>query len=152
MLVVDYLQLMTNPDLEGEARHLEVASISRALVATKKELNVPIVALAQLNRETERNRNHKPGLADLRESGQIEQDADTVGLLYRPGLTDEQEDEVERTGVQPVNLLVAKQRNGPTGDCEFLFHREFMRFVDKYAGKGAKEGELKAREEVTAED
>lgn len=147
LIVLDYLQLMTNPEMEGRDRHLEVASISRGIKAATKELNLPIVTLAQLNRETEKRRNLKPCLADLRESGQIEQDADWVGLMYR---LENEEDGPADENVIPINLLIAKQRNGPTGDCEFLFNKQFMRFEDRYGGSGSRGGELKAREHLTA--
>lgn len=150
VVMLDYLQLARNPAYRQD-RRLEVDSISMEIKAMAKELDVPVLVLAQLNREAAKNRNHKPTLADLRESGQIEQDADLVGLLYRVGADEEEEGGADKNVIE-VNLLIAKQRNGPTGDCEFLFNREFMRFEDKYAGMGTREGELVAREKVKGVD
>jgi replicative DNA helicase len=84
--------------------------------------------LSQLNRELEREKNRKPRLSDLRESGAIEQDADVVGLLYRPSSNDEDEGGGEESDALPVNLLIAKQRNGPTGDVNLTFLKSFTRF------------------------
>ncbi len=130
LFVVDYLQLLHSTARRAENRQQEIADISSGIKALAKELKVPVIVLSQLNRELEREKNRKPRLSDLRESGAIEQDADVVGLLYKPksggddedgGLGDEQE-------VEAVNLLIAKQRNGPTGDVELTFLKPYTRF------------------------
>jgi hypothetical protein len=101
----------------------------RAKRALAKELGVPVIVLSQLNREMERDKNRKPRLSDLRESGAIEQDADVVGLLYKPNAGDDDEGGAgeEPEGI-PVNLLIAKQRNGPTGDVNLTFLKPYTRF------------------------
>jgi replicative DNA helicase len=86
-----------------------------------------VVVLSQLNRELEKDKNRKPRLSDLRESGTIEQDADLVGLLYKPGGVDDDTDDPESDARQ-VNLLIAKQRNGPTGDVRLTFLKSYTRF------------------------
>jgi replicative DNA helicase len=93
-----------------------------------KELAVPVIVLSQLNRELEREKNRKPRLSDLRESGAIEQDADVVGLLYKPSSDDEESVAGEEQEAQAVNLLIAKQRNGPTGDVNLTFLKQYTRF------------------------
>lgn len=137
LFIVDYLQLLHSTARRAEQnRQQEIADISSGLKALAKELDVPVIVLSQLNREVERERNRKPRLSDLRESGAIEQDADLVGLLYRadPKNPDKAAsgDDDENTGpdgdVVPVNLLVAKQRNGPTGDIRLTFFRCYTRF------------------------
>ncbi len=92
-----------------------------------KELKVPIIVLSQLNRELEKDKSRKPRLSDLRESGAIEQDADLVGLLYKPGGVDDDSDEAESEAEQ-INLLIAKQRNGPVGDVRLTFLKGYTRF------------------------
>jgi len=119
---VDYLQLMHSP--RAESRQVEIATISRGLKALGRELNVPIIALAQLNRMAEGRQDKRPIMSDLRESGAIEQDADVVLLIhreeyYRP------DDETVRGKAQ---LIIAKQRNGPTGDVELQFDKRITRF------------------------
>jgi replicative DNA helicase len=99
-----------------------VANISRRLKFLARELEIPVVALAQVNRSSEDRQDHKPRLADLRESGSIEQDADTVMLLHRPELHEPGQHE----GV--IEVIVAKQRNGPTGELTLTFLKQFMRF------------------------
>ena len=133
LFVVDYLQLMHGlpKDYRG-SREREVADISAGLKSMAKELNAAVLVCSQLNREMERNKNRKPQLADLRESGAIEQDADLVMMLYRPKSDQEEED----GPTQRVNALVAKQRNGPTGDVELIFRRSLMRFEDAYFNTG----------------
>jgi len=128
LLLVDYMQLLAG-GRRGESRQQEISDISRGIKALAKELNVPIIVLSQLNRELEREKNRKPRLSDLRESGAIEQDADLVGLLYRPSYGDEEDryDEVSYNAV-PINLLIAKQRNGPTGDVNLTFLKSYTRF------------------------
>jgi replicative DNA helicase len=132
LFVVDYLQLLHSTARRAENRQQEIADISSGIKSLAKELGVPVIVLSQLNRELEREKNRKPRLSDLRESGAIEQDADLVGLLYRPSSDDEDgggpgaEEEA-----MPLNLLIAKQRNGPTGDVELTFLRSFTRFESK---------------------
>jgi replicative DNA helicase len=132
LLVVDYLQLM---HLKGkvENRQLEVSEISRSLKALAKELDVPVLALSQLNRKVEERKGGRPLLSDLRESGAIEQDADVVMFIHR-------DDEDEDGGMafresSPVELIVAKQRNGPIGTIDLVFLSEFTRFESKAKGE-----------------
>jgi replicative DNA helicase len=144
LIGVDYLQLMHGSKDWGPNRTMEVAEISGGLKSLAKELNLPVVALSQLNRESARQKNRKPGLEDLRESGAIEQDADLVALLYRPKSEDEDEEEGD---LIPVNALIAKQRNGPTGDVMMVFNRPQMRMMDAgQARREAREPELPAAE------
>ena len=127
LLVLDYLQLLhsTNPRC-ADNRQQEIADISSGIKSLAKELNLPILVLSQLNRELEKERGRKPKLSHLRESGSIEQDADVVGLLYRSGETEaETEDESDALA---VNLLIAKQRNGPTGEVHLTFLKTYTRF------------------------
>jgi replicative DNA helicase len=119
LVVLDYLQLV-EPDDRNNPRHEQVAAISRRLKLLARELKVPVVALAQLNRAVEARTNHRPRLSDLRESGSIEADADTVLLMHRE---DDSPAEVVR-----IEMQVAKQRNGPTGDLSLKFHTRFTRF------------------------
>jgi replicative DNA helicase len=134
LFVVDYLQLLHSTARRSqENRQQEIADISSGVKALAKELEVPVIVLSQLNREPEkRERGSQPMLSDLRESGAIEQDADLVGLLYKPGKAGESEgstaDEQEQRDSIAVNLLIAKQRNGPTGDVNLTFLRSFTRF------------------------
>jgi len=116
-----------------ENRQQEIAQISSGVKALAKELNVPVIVLSQLNRELEKDKNRKPRLSDLRESGSIEQDADLVGLLYKADTKEEDEEgggaaSYANYDVVPVNLLIAKQRNGPTGDVHLTFLKSFTRF------------------------
>jgi replicative DNA helicase len=108
-------------------RQQEVSEISSGIKALAKELKVPVIVLCQLNREMEREKNRKPRLSDLRESGAIEQDADLVGLLYKVAQDEDAEGADESEGL-PVNLLIAKQRNGPTGDIPLTFLKAYTRF------------------------
>jgi replicative DNA helicase len=122
MIVVDYLQLMQGP--KGvESRQQEISVISRSLKALAKELEIPVVALSQLSRAVEQRADKQPQLSDLRESGAIEQDADVVIFLYRPWVYS-QDDEDE--GI--AKIIVAKQRNGPTGSVEASFISKYARF------------------------
>jgi len=132
LFVIDYLQLLHSTARRAENRQQEIADISNGIKSLAKELDVPIVVLSQLNREIEREKGRPPRLSDLRESGAIEQDADVVGLLYKPSSGDEEESATaaEEDAV-PVNLLIAKQRNGPTGDVELTFLKSYTRFESK---------------------
>ena len=130
LFVVDYLQLLHSTSRRSQDnRQQEIADISSGIKALAKELKVPVLVLSQLNRELEKDKSRKPRLSDLRESGAIEQDADVVGLLYKPSAGDD-EDGVpsEEADGLPVNLLIAKQRNGPTGDVNLTFLKSYTRF------------------------
>ena len=121
VVVIDYLQLI-EPDNRRDSRQEQVAHISRRLKFLARELQIPVFALAQVNRSSEERQDHRPRLADLRESGAIEQDADTVLLLHRPELFEPGQHE----GI--VEVIIAKQRNGPTGEVTLTFLKQFMRF------------------------
>jgi replicative DNA helicase len=129
LFVIDYLQLLHSTARRAENRQQEIADISNGIKALAKELDVPVIVLSQLNREVEKERNRKPRLSDLRESGAIEQDADVVALLYKPNSGD---DDDSGGGAEPeavpVNLLIAKQRNGPTGEVPLTFLKGYTRF------------------------
>ncbi len=131
LFVIDYLQLLHSTSRRAENRQQEIADISSGIKALAKELNVPVIVLSQLNREIEREKGRPPRLSDLRESGAIEQDADLVGLLYRPTKGEEEDsvgDSASNEGI-PVNLLIAKQRNGPAGeDVALTFLKAYTRF------------------------
>ena len=123
LVIVDYLQLMTASALAAKrGREQEVSEISRGLKALAKELHVPVVALAQLSRKAEGRQDGRPLLSDLRESGAIEQDADVVMMLHRDPAAD------MKAPTVPMELIVAKQRNGPTGVVELTFRRDVLRF------------------------
>ncbi len=128
LIAVDYLQLCRSTSKRAaDNRQQEIAEISSGLKALAKELSLPVIVLAQLNRGPETRGSGKPKLSDLRESGSIEQDADVVGLLYRPEYYAEDEEEKAEVSGQ-AELLIAKQRNGPTGGVPLTFLKEFMRF------------------------
>ncbi len=121
LVVIDYLQLI-EPENRRDPRQEQVAQISRRLKFLAKELQLPVIALAQVNRASEDRQDHKPRLSDLRESGSIEQDADTVMLLHRPGKFDgTQEDNV-------LEIIIGKQRNGPTGEITLAYLKQYMRY------------------------
>ncbi|MEW6325629.1 MAG: replicative DNA helicase [Nitrospirota bacterium] len=123
LIIVDYLQLMRGRG-EAENREREISEISRSLKALAKELRVPVIALSQLSRAVESRTERRPQLSDLRESGAIEQDADVVMFVYREELYRQTEENRNR-----ATIIVSKQRNGPTGDVEVVFLKEFTRFV-----------------------
>lgn len=134
LVVLDYLQLMQSPG-SGENRVAEISDISRSLKALAKELNVPVVALSQLNRNLEQRPNKRPVMSDLRESGSIEQDADLIIFIYR--------DEVyhpDTADKGTAEIIIAKQRNGPIGTTRLTFLGQFTRFenfiADPYANEG----------------
>src|ERR1044072_2926247 len=131
LIVVDYLQLLRSTSRRGQDnRQLEISEISSGLKGLAKELKVPVLVLAQLNRQPEARTGGKPRLSDLRESGSIEQDADLVGLLVRPEIYEEDEDaRAEKAG--EAELIIAKQRNGPVGEVALTFLKEFTRFEDR---------------------
>ena len=128
LFVVDYLQLLNSTSRRAENRQQEIADISNGIKALAKELNVPVLVLSQLNRELEKDKSRKPRLSDLRESGAIEQDADLVGLLYKPTAADEDEGSGQEQDAMPIHLFIAKQRNGPTGDVSLTFLKPYTRF------------------------
>jgi len=130
MIVVDYLQLMESTS-EGENRATEISEISRSLKALAKELRVPVVALSQLNRALEQRPNKRPQMADLRESGAIEQDADLILAIYRDEVYNP---DTPEKGVAEVNIL--KQRNGPIGTVKLTFLGEYTRFENYAQGGG----------------
>ena len=130
LFVIDYLQLLHSTARRVENRQQEIADISSGVKALAKELKVPVIVLSQLNREFEKEKNRKPRMSDLRESGAIEQDADLIGLLYKAVTADEEEGAATSAEDEsiPVNLLIAKQRNGPTGDVCMVFRKSITRF------------------------
>jgi replicative DNA helicase len=128
MIIIDYIQLMGSANSRSENRQQEVSEISRGLKALAKELEVPIIALSQLSRAPEQRTDHRPQLSDLRESGALEQDADLVMFLYREDryLTKQ---EAQEKGVEGRSeLIISKQRNGPTGTVDLYFRAESTRF------------------------
>jgi replicative DNA helicase len=130
LFVIDYLQLLNSTARRAqENRQQEIADISSGIKALAKELNVPVIVLSQLNRELEKDKSRKPRLSDLRESGSIEQDADLVGLLYKPNAGDDEDaPAAEESDGVAVNFLIAKQRNGPTGEVNLTFLKPYTRF------------------------
>ncbi len=130
LIVVDYLQLMRGRD-GNERREQEISEISRSLKAMAKELNVPVVALSQLNRKVEDRPNKRPQMADLRESGAIEQDADVIIFIYRDEVYNRSEDNPNK-GI--AEIIVAKQRNGPTGVVKLSFISKYSSFGNIYKG------------------
>lgn len=127
LIIVDYLQLMSGTSRRAESRQQEVSQISRELKGLAKEMNVPLIALSQLSRAPESRTDHRPQLADLRESGAIEQDADLVAFIYREEQYNRNE---ENAGI--AELIVSKQRNGPTGVVKLAFLKEFTRFENMW--------------------
>jgi replicative DNA helicase len=127
LVVVDYLQLI-EPDNRRDPRQEQVAQISRRLKALAKELQIPLIALAQVNRSSEDRQDHRPRLADLRESGSLEQDADTVMLLHRP----DRYEPGQHEGI--IEVIIGKQRNGPTGEVTLAYLKQYMRYEDYAAG------------------
>jgi replicative DNA helicase len=126
LVVVDYLQLMQGPK-NVQSREQEISTISRSLKALAKELNIPVLALSQLNRAVELRGDKRPVLADLRESGAIEQDADVVLFVHRAemyGITEENNEPTEGM----AEIIVGKQRNGPTGSARLTFIKQYARF------------------------
>jgi replicative DNA helicase len=128
LIIVDYLQLLRSTTRRAQDnRQLEISEISAGLKALAKDLKIPVIVVAQLNRQPEQRTGGKPRLSDLRESGSIEQDADLVGLLVRPELYEEDEEaRVEKAG--EAELIIAKQRNGPVGEIPLTFLKEYTRF------------------------
>src|SRR5438477_4011204 len=131
LIIVDYLQLLRSTSRRAQDnRQLEISEISAGLKGLAKELKIPVIVVAQLNRQPEQRTGGKPRLSDLRESGSIEQDADLVGLLVRPEIYEEDEEaRAEKAG--EAELIIAKQRNGPVGEILLTFLKEFTRFEDR---------------------
>lgn len=124
LLIIDYLQLMSSGK-KVESRQVEVSEFSRSLKLLAKELEIPVIAISQLNRGPEQRQDKRPMLSDLRESGSLEQDADMVVLLHRE---DVYERESPRAG--EADFILAKHRNGPTGTVTVAFQGHYSRFVD----------------------
>ena len=129
-IFVDYLQLMHSP--RAESRQQEIAIISRGLKGLARELEIPVIAMAQLNRMVEGRADKRPLMSDLRESGAIEQDADVVLLIHREEYYDVQNVKPETHGI--AELIIAKQRNGPTGSLELQFNKKLAMFSDLHKG------------------
>ncbi|MDR2899165.1 MAG: replicative DNA helicase [Clostridiales bacterium] len=124
LIVIDYLQLMSGSKRTSESRQQEISEISRNLKAIAREMKAPVIALSQLSRAVESRADHRPMLSDLRESGAIEQDADVVSFLYR--------DEYYNPDTEKKNIaevIIAKQRNGPTGTVELMYLNQYTKFV-----------------------
>jgi replicative DNA helicase len=133
LLVIDYIQLMQGRG-RFESRQAELASISRSLKGLAKELGVPIVALSQLSRAPETRSDHRPQLSDLRESGALEQDADVVMFIYRSEQYRTEDGQVNQEDQGTAEIIIGKQRNGPTGTAKLAFIKEFTRFENLAQG------------------
>lgn len=151
LIIIDYLQLMSSPG-RVESRQVEISEISRSVKGLARELRVPVIALSQLSREAEKDDSGSPKLSHLRESGAIEQDADVVLMLSRPPAHEAEGNE------NLINLAIAKQRNGPTGQIKLLFDRSIQRFKNLHEGPspadgpGGYSGTVVTDEEILDED
>ncbi|MDE6680915.1 MAG: replicative DNA helicase, partial [Muribaculaceae bacterium] len=129
MIMIDYLQLMNASGMKLGSREQEVSTISRSLKALAKELNIPIIALSQLNRSTETREDKRPVLSDLRESGAIEQDADIVCFIHRPEYYTKSGEDANGNDIRGrAELIVAKHRSGAVGDVKLRFVSKFAKF------------------------
>ncbi len=129
MIIIDYLQLMKGR-MKAESRQQEISEISRSLKALAKELNVPVIAVSQLSRKTEERHGNRPQLSDLRESGAIEQDADVILFLFREEVYNRTEENKGK-----AEVIIGKQRNGPTGKVDLAFLDKFTTFKELYKGE-----------------
>ena len=132
LVILDYLQLMKGGDSARDNREQEISEISRSLKALAKELHIPVIALSQLNRKVEDRTNRRPQMADLRESGAIEQDADVIIFLYRDEVYNKSEDNPKK-GLAEV--IIGKQRNGPVGTVKVAFQERYTRFENLAVGQ-----------------
>ncbi len=143
MIAIDYLGLITSPGKGGDNRQQEVADISRQIKQMARQLAIPVIALTQLSRDSEKRTDHTPQISDIRDSGAIEQDADMILMLYRPdyytkqqGMKPEKkeegggsnEDEMENSPISKVSIKLIKNRNGACGDVDFIFDKEHCAF------------------------
>jgi len=130
LIIIDYLQLMQNSKLKNENRVQELSQITRSLKNLAREFNIPIIALSQLSRNVENRQDKKPVLSDLRESGSIEQDADLVLMLYKNPVSKQNLKQSSNQIYQLIELIIAKQRNGPTGTVQLKFDSQKMKFYN----------------------
>jgi len=157
LIIVDYLQLLSS-SVHMESREREISTISRSLKSLAKELNIPVVALSQLNRQVESRSDKKPMLSDLRESGSIEQDADVVLFLYRPevyGITQYSYGDMNGETTEGIaEVIVGKQRNGPIGEVKLRFMKDYAKFenLDRFRQQQLPAGAEQAAISQGAED
>jgi replicative DNA helicase len=128
LIVIDYLQLL-EPDNSRDPRQEQVAKIARRLKMLAREQNVPVLCLSQLNRQAEDSKDHRPRLSHLRESGAIEQDADVVMFVHREEYYLRKEEAAEVAG--QAQIIIAKQRNGPIGEIDLVWERDYTRFLNR---------------------
>jgi replicative DNA helicase len=128
IIFVDYLTLISTENYQLH-RHEQVAEVSRSLKSLARELDIPVVVLSQVRREVEGKRDHpgRPGLADIRESGSIEQDADVVIFIHQE--QDRKDPEANKSDTIPTELIIAKNRNGPTGEVKIMFQKKYTKFA-----------------------